>query len=127
MPPKDLRLAAAVALAIVLAGCGSSSAPYTADSTAPCLRKLGYSVEPPTSDLIADTAENGGLIARGFGNTLTLAFGADARDGLRLARAYRRFGPKRLRDLIQPKRNAVMVWTIAPTLAQMEAARKCLK
>lgn len=123
---RGLAIAAVLALAAVVAGCGASNAPYTAAKTTPCLRKLGYGVRPAT-DLIAGTAANGGLVGRAFGNTLTIAFGEDARDGLRLARAYRRVAPKRLRDLILPRRNAVMVWTISPTLAQMQDAEKCLR
>jgi hypothetical protein len=116
----------AVAAALAAAGCGGGSSVYTVEKTAPCLRKLGYKVRSAT-DLVAGTSANGGLVARAFGNTLTIAFGADEADGLRLARVYRRVAPKRLRDLIQPRQNAVMVWTIAPTLPQLQAAQKCLR
>jgi hypothetical protein len=126
------RLIQAVVVAVVaavVAACGSSNEPYTPRKTSPCLRKLGYRVLPPRAeDVIANTAENGGLRAVGFGNTLTIAFGVDARDGLRLARAYRRQATTPgQRELIQPKRNAVLVWTIAPTFAQQDAAQKCLR
>lgn len=123
-----LGLLGVVAAGAALAGCGSDNAPYTAEKTRPCLQELGYTVQrAPEVDLITSTAANGGLVARAFGNTLTIAFGADARDGLRLARAYRSVAPRRLRELIGPKRNAVLVWTISPSFAQMEAAEKCLR
>ena len=114
-----------VVAAVGLTGCGGGPSTYTAKKTTPCLRELGYNVRPAT-DLVAGTAPNGGLVARQRDLTVTIAFGADARDALRLARVYRRIAPKRLRDLIQPNANAVLVWTIAPTLAQMQDAQKCL-
>ena len=123
---RRLSAGLAAGAALTLAGCGSTNAPYTQTKTAPCLRELGYSVRPAT-DLIAGTAANGGLVATLRDETVTIAFGEDAHDGLRLSRAYRRVAPRRLRDLILPRRNAVMVWTISPTLAQMQEAEKCLR
>ena len=126
---RALRLLPALATAGALAGCGTGNEPYTPGQTSSCQRKLGYRIRPPEpGDLIAGTAENGGLRARGLGNTLTIAFGVDARDALRLARAYRRRAASPgQRDLIQPKRNAVLVWTVAPPFAQLDAAQKCLR
>jgi hypothetical protein len=116
----------AAAAALCLAGCGSTTATYTAKGTSPCLRKLGYRVAS-ASDPIAGTAANGGVVARSpQGLTVTIAFGADAHDARRLARVYRRVAPKRLRPLIQPQRNVVLVWTTAPTFEQSQAVEKCI-
>jgi hypothetical protein len=123
---RRLSAAAAAAGVLALAACGGSNAPSTQAKSAPCLRKLGYEVRSAT-DLIAGTAANGGLVATLRDETLTVGFGEDDADGTRLARAYERVAPRRLRDLIYPLRNAVLVWTIAPTLEQKLAAEKCIR
>jgi hypothetical protein len=123
---RALGLVAVGAASLTLAGCGGTTPTYTAQATTPCLTKLGYRVQRAT-DLVAGTAEHGGLVARSpAGLTLTMAFGADAHDALRLARVYRRIAPKRLRPLIQPQRNVVLVWTTAPSFEQTQAVKKCV-
>lgn len=120
------RALALVALVALVAACGATTPVYNAKGTTPCLRKLGYRVQPAT-DLVAGTADRGGLVGRlPTGLTVTMAFGADARDAARLARAYRRIAPKRLRPLIQPQRNVVLVWTTAPTFEQAQDVKRCV-
>jgi hypothetical protein len=126
------RVLPLVALA-VLAGCGADVAsPYSAKATKPCLVKAGYPVSTRAADVgvIAGAAARGGLRARVPGNTLTIAFGADGHDALGIARSYRRFAPKRLKkrlqDILERQRNAILVWTVAPTQRQLQTVEKCL-
>jgi hypothetical protein len=120
-------------LVLVVAGCGADvSRPYSAKSTKPCLVKAGYKVSSRDADVgvIAAAAARGGLRARTRGNTLTVAFGSDGRDAVGIARAYRRFAPPRvrrhLRDILSRQRNAILVWTVAPTIRQLQTVQKCL-
>jgi hypothetical protein len=122
------------AVAVLVAGCGADVAtPYTAKATAPCLKKAGFAVSTRDADVgvIAAAAQRGGLRAvKRRENTLTIAFGLDAHNALDLARAYRRLAParvrKHLRDILSRQRNAILVWTVAPTERDLQAVQKCL-
>ena len=129
---RVLWTAAAVA---VLGGCGADAAsPYSAKATAPCLAKAGFAVSrrPGVIGVIATAADRGGLkaVVPGKGNNVTIAFGGDAHDAVDIARAYRRFAPPRvrrhLRDILSRQRNAILVWTVAPTERQLQTVQKCL-
>ncbi len=120
-------------IAVVVAGCGADAAtPYTAKATAPCLRKAGFKVSSRDEDVgvIAAAAARGGLRASVKGEALIIAFGRDARDALDIARGYRRLAPKKvqkhLRDILSRQRNAILVWTVAPTQLQLQTVQKCL-
>ena len=124
-----------VAAVAVIAGCGADVAsPYRAKATAPCLTKARFSVSRRAADIgvIAAVARRGGLraVVPGRGNNVTIAFGEDARDALGIARAYRRLAPPRvrrhLRDILSRQRNAILVWTVAPTERQLQTVQKCL-
>ena len=123
-----------LALVLVLAACGADvSAPYSAKATEPCLAKLGWRVSARDADLgvIAAAAARGGLRVRiPKRNDLTLAFGSDAHDAVGLAKAVRRLAsPKlrpHLRDILMRERNAILVWTVAPTVADLQAVERCL-
>ena len=124
-----------VAAVAVIAGCGADVAsPYSAKATAPCLAKAGFAVSRRAADVgvIAAAADRGGLraIVPGRGNNVTIAFGGDARDAVNIARAYRRLAPPRvrrhLRDILSRQRNAILVWTVAPTQRQLQTVQKCL-
>jgi hypothetical protein len=121
-------------LAALAAGCGGKSA-YTAAGTAPCLKKKGFTgVTANASKIgfIAAFSTHGGLLARapGGGNTLTIAFAADARDAVATRQAYTRYAPKRLRphisDVLDSQRNAVLIWTVSPSPGVLSAALGCL-
>ena len=47
-----------------------------------------------------------------------------------IKRAYRRLAPPRvrrhLRDILSRQRNAILVWTVAPTERQLQTVQKCL-
>lgn len=122
-------------LALLAAGCGAGrSAPYTAKGTAPCLRTKGFSevtTDPGKVGLIAAAADNGGLRARtSDGNVLTIAFAGDESAVPGTEEAYRKAAPPRykrhLQDIMQARRNAVLVWTVTPTQQQLQDAESCL-
>jgi hypothetical protein len=123
-----------LALVVCLAACGADvAAPYSAKATKPCLEKLGWRVSARDADVgvIAASAARGGLQVRiPKRNDLTIAFGNDGHDAVGLAKAFRRLAPKKLRphlrDVLMRQRNATLVWTVAPTVADLQAAQRCL-
>jgi hypothetical protein len=130
------RLLPLVVLALVAAACGSSAPkPFLPEPTAKCLRTAGFKVStrPEDVQLVAQTAENGGLTAtpKEGGNTLTMAFAADGADAADVQRAIRRVAPPGLKphlgDVMSAKRNAVLLWTISPTAEQQQTVLDCLR
>jgi len=127
---------AAIALAVAAAGCGArSNKPYTAKGTAACMTKKGFTkvtTDPLKVGFIAGFAENGGLRATtADGNLLTIAFTADDTAGVASTKeAFRTHAPAKLRprlnDIMESERNAVLVWTVSPTPAQLADAKSCL-
>jgi len=132
---RRLPPAAALLVALVLAGCGArSSKPFTADASAACFTKKGFTnVTTATAKVgfIAGVAANGGLAARSrAGNALTVAFAADAQDAVVTEGEFRKYAPASLRphmaDIMESKRNAVLVWTVSPSVKDLAAAESCL-
>jgi hypothetical protein len=124
----------AASLAAVAAGCGGRSA-FSATGTAPCLKKKGFTgvtTSPAKIGFIAAFSARGGLLAHapGGGNTLTIAFAANAADAVGTKKAYTRHAPKKLRphisDVLYSKRNAVLVWTVSPSPGLLSDALGCL-
>lgn len=120
---------------MVLAACGgSSSKPYTAAGTKPCLVKQGFTHVTTAADkvgFIAAFAANGGLQARSkTGNVLTIAFADDTSSVAGIEKQYRRAAPPRLRphmaDIMESQRNAILVWTVSPTSTELSTAEGCL-
>ena len=123
------------ALAALAAGCGSGSAPaYTAKGTVKCLGEKGFTsitTDPLKVGLIAGTAENGGIRAKApNGNVVTIAFAADATGAKATEDAFRAhaspFYARRMEDVMESQRNAVLVWTTSPTQLQLSNALGCL-
>jgi len=81
---------------------------------------------------IAGFAENGGIfaVAPGRKNTVTIAFAADTKGAGPTEKAFRAhasaFYKRHISDIMQSKRNAVLVWTTAPTQDQINTAIACL-
>jgi hypothetical protein len=123
-----------VALAVLAAGCGGSSAPYTADGTAKCLEKKGFTevtTVPEKVGVIAGFAENGGLRAKApNGNVVTIAFAQDAAGAGATEDAFKAhaspFYKSHIADVMESQRNAVLVWTTAPSELQLSTALGCL-
>ena len=124
------------ALAVLAAGCGvRNNKPFTAAGSAPCFREKGFTgvtTEPSKVGFVAATSENGGLRASSpSGNTLTIAFAADADSVAQTEQSVRRFAPDKLRphlrDIMTTNRNAVLVWTVTPDPGEADTANRCLK
>jgi len=119
---------------LLLAACTETEpSVYKADGTAKCLRDTGYSVTtaPGQVGVVAAAAPNGGLLAREPGNAVTIAFAADSGDAESIAAAMRRFAPKprrgKITDNMHTQKNAVMLWTIAPPVEELNKVVGCLK
>ena len=127
------RLAALLGLACLVAACGAGSSVYKADPTAKCLSGKGYGVTTDDArvGVVAAAAPNGGLLAHEPGNALTIAFGENSDDALAIQRAFRRFAPKKLRphiaDVMRTRSNAVLLWTITPSVEEQSKVDGCLK
>jgi hypothetical protein len=124
-----------VLLALVAAGCSAqSSKPFTAAGTVACLKEKGFTGvtrAPAKIGFIAAFAEHGGLIATAAdGNRLTIAFAADEEGAKSTQAAFKNqaspFYKKRINDVMQAERNAVMVWTTAPTQEEIDTVKSCL-
>jgi len=123
-------------VALLVAGCGrGSTAPYTAAATAPCLKSKGFTkvtTDPDKVGFIAGFADNGGVfaVAPGSKNTVTIAFAGDTAGAGPTEQAFRAhasaFYKKHMSDIMQSKRNAVLVWTTSPTQDQIDTAVGCL-
>jgi hypothetical protein len=124
-----------VLLALLAAGCGArSSKPYTAAGTVDCLKSHKFtnvSTSPAKVGFIAGFADNGGIIATSpSNNTVTIAFTKDPTEVPSTEDAFRKAAPARLRphinDIMRSNRNAVMVWTTAPSSDDDQAVTACL-
>jgi hypothetical protein len=99
-----------------------------------CLRDKGFTQvtrNPKKIGFIAAFAENGGLKARAAdGNVLTVAFAGDEAGATSTQAAFKTqaspFYRKRILDVMQAERNAVLVWTTAPTQEQIDTVKRCL-
>lgn len=131
-----VRLLAALALVAALAaGCGSSTAkPYTAAGTAPCLKTQGFTdvtTDPGKVGFIAGFADNGGVRATApDGNTVVIAFAASADAAGATEDAFRKQAPAKLRphmrDIMEARGNAVLVWTTSASQQTDGLAVGCL-
>jgi hypothetical protein len=136
MVRRSLIVLAAASLAAAATGCGApSNKPFTAAGTAPCMTKNGFThvtTDRTKVDFIAAFADNGGLRATAAnGNVLTIAFAADDTAGVTSTKqAFRSHAPPslrpRLNDIMESEGNAVLVWTVSPTPAQLQDAIGCL-
>jgi hypothetical protein len=133
---RPVLVLAAVSLLVVAAGCGARDPkPYTAQGTAACMTKKGFTkvaTNPLKVGFIAAFAENGGLVATtSDGNLLTIAFAGDDSTGVASTKeAFRTHAPAKLRprmnDIMEAQRNAVLVWTTTPSAQQLADAEGCL-
>jgi hypothetical protein len=122
-------------LVLVAAGCGArSSAPYTATGTVACLKSKGFTgvtTNPVKVGFIAGFADNGGILAKApSGNVVTIAFAGDATGAADTEAAFKAhatpFYRRHIHDIMESKRNAVLVWQTSPTQQQIDDALGCL-
>lgn len=132
---RALAFVLCAGLAVVAAGCGArSSAPYTATGTAKCLTSksfTGVTTDPVKVGFIAGFADNGGILARTpGGNVVTIAFAGNTPGAAQTEAAFKAhatpFYRRHMGDIMQSKRNAVLVWQTSPTQQQIDDAMGCL-
>jgi hypothetical protein len=123
-----------VVAGLLVAGCSAGEpSTYKSEPTAKCLAGKGFSVTTDDTKLgvIAANAPNGGLRANEPGNALTIAFGQDSDDAIKIAAAFKRFAPKKLRphitDVMRTQKNAVLLWTVTPPQEEQNNVFACLK
>jgi hypothetical protein len=128
------RCAVLFALSAALAGCGNPvHSHYSVKETAPCLRKLGYTVTTDASKLgpVEASATEGALLAKERGNALKITFSENASEAKNIEAGYRRFTPKPRRehidDVMSAQKNAVLLWTITPPKDELDRVLGCLR
>ena len=129
------RYVVIAALALTAAACGSSgvasNALYTKPATSACLTKAGLKVKPvaDTTDFVASSATGGAVRVYPAGNQVTISFGATLADATNLQQAYERFHSKNvgLPDVLRTQQNAVMLWHVHPSDADLAKITDCLK
>ena len=124
-----------VPLALLVAACGArSNTPFTAQASIGCLKEqhfTGATTSPGKVGFIAGFAANGGIHATApSGNTVTIAFTEDADHVEQTEKAFRLHAPPALRphmsDVLRVSRNAVIVWTTAPSTEDEQTVEGCL-
>ena len=129
----SLLCALAAVAVLVAAGCGGggSEKAYGASATRSCLEKAGVEIVPvdESSDLVASSALGGSLGARLAANHVTISFGRDATEGDLLRQAYTRYGSRDvpIDQVLERRRNAVLLWAGAPTRQDADVVRSCLE
>lgn len=132
-----LRLVAGAAVvaiaALAVAGCGGggSGGAYAVAQTKACLVKAGVRIVPVTeaTDFVAASALAGAIGAKLALNHVTISFGRDDVEGALIQKAYAKYGSKDvpIDQVLERRRNAVLLWAGAPTPQDAEVVRKCLK
>ena len=117
---------------VLLAGCGGSTAKvYTAAATQACLERAGLKIVPVDEkiDVVAESALGGSLGAEIGPNRVTISFGRSDAEGAVIERAYTKYGSRDvpIDQVLQRKRNAVLLWAGAPAPQDADAVRSCLK
>jgi hypothetical protein len=128
-------LAAALLLSAFLAGCGGSGgdepSSYALAPTRACLQSEdGVTVNTKDVDFVATTALGGAMRVKvSPQNFVVMAFGDDEAEAERIEEAYRDFAGKRIPidDVLERRKNLVLVWNAPPTGEDEAALSNCLK
>jgi hypothetical protein len=128
-------LAVALVAGAFLAGCGGSGveepSSYALGPTKACLMtENGVTVNTKDVDFVASTALGGAMRVKvSPQNFVVMAFGNDEAEAERIERAYRDFAGKRIPidDVLERKKNLVLVWNAPPTGEDEGALTNCLK
>ncbi len=124
--------AVAAAAVLVVAGCGGGSEKaYSAEATEACLERAGLTIIPVdgSTDVVASSALGGSVSARLSLNKVTIAFGRSAAEGTVIEKAYATYGSQDIPidQVLERRRNAVLLWAGVPTLQDGKVVRECLK
>ena len=125
-------LLAALAVALILSGCGSGGPGlYTKDATEACLRKAALNPQPvtATADFVANSATGGAFAVQLVDNRVTVSFGETLTDADNIDQAYRRFKANNvgLDDVLRRQGNALMLWHVHPQDTDLATITGCLK
>jgi hypothetical protein len=128
-------LAATLALSALAAGCGGSSGSepdrYVLAPTRQCLRdEGGVKIDMRNVDFVATTALGGAMRVRlPTKNFVVMAFGNDEAEAQRIEDAYREFAGRSIPidDVLQRRKNLVLVWNAPPTGEDDAALSGCLR
>lgn len=123
-----------VVLGLVAFACscgGSGTTIYTRAASASCLTAQGIRVKPVPQavDFVAWSAEGGSFRALLAGNFVTVSFGPTVEKANAIADAYQRFAAKNVgvSDVLRQQQNAVMLWHLHPSDADLSTITGCLK
>jgi hypothetical protein len=128
-----------LAATLALAACGPPARPrddvYSFEDTKACLEDAGarISTKPELLGPLTEAAPGGGMyVFLEDGTTLTIAFGNTKAEAQRIADGFRQVPRtsrerKRLKSLLQPEGNAVLLWIVEPKPAEVELVRNCLR
>jgi hypothetical protein len=128
-------LAAALAAVALAAGCGGSGgdepSSYALAPTKQCLQaESGVKVDTHDVDFVATTALGGAMRVKvSPQNFVVMAFGENEAEAQRIEEAYRDFAGKRIPidQVLERKKNLVLVWNAPPTDEDDNAISGCLK
>lgn len=123
--------AAAVFVAALLAGCGSTSkaaSVYDRAKTRSCLADAKVHIGGQL-DFVASTATGGAFKAKLPDNEVTVVFGQTIDDANNIDQAYVHFHAKNvgIADVLRQQGNAVMLWHEHPSDQDLSLVEGCLK
>ena len=120
------------AAALLIAGCGGGGTKaYSAAATKACLEKAGVRIVAvdEKTDIVAASALAGAVGAKLALNRVTISFGRSDAEGALLQKAYAKYGSKDvpIDQVLERRRNAVLLWAGAPSAQDSDVVRACLK
>jgi hypothetical protein len=126
------RFALIALLALTVAGCGGgggSGTLYTLAKTRQCLKANPAVAIDRKLDFIATTASGGALHLVMPQNAATLVFGETVADADNINDAYHRFSSKNVGvdDVLRQQNNAVMLFHVHPSDANIATIENCLR
>ena len=120
-------------ISVATAACGGSAGGklYTRDATRACLSQKGLHTTSVSSaaDFVADSATGGAFRAEFKDNRVTISFGLTNGDADNISQAYQTFHAKNvgIADVLRQQGNAVMLWRLHPSDADIKSVTDCLK
>jgi len=115
--------------AVVVGGCGKASPhSYSLANTKECLQSKQVRLGGPL-DFVASTATGGAVKVHLSDNFLTVVFGKTVQDADNLDAFYRRVAAENvgIDDVLRQDQNAVMLWHVHPSDADLSLVTGCLK
>ncbi len=115
MSRAGLTLLIAIGAALLVAGCGGTTA-YSLAKTKPCLAAIRGAELSNKVDFIASNALGGAIAVRLDHNEVTISFGQDEVEAKRITRAYRMHRGRNIGidDVLRPQKNVVLLWAAHP-------------